>query len=375
MRWHGLRAPITVGVIACARVRSQPAQPSFHSGLVVVATRSNDRVAFPHRAQSITATQTRDNDQPNPPGQPLTVYRVCAKELLFSEHCAKDVMAEPLRVLIVEDSLEDAFLIVRELSGGGFEVISERVASAVAMQVALDVHPWDLIISDYTIPGFGGPAALALYQQKDLDIPFIIVSGVVGEALAVEMVKAGAHNYVMKDQLGRLVPAVRQELRSVQERRLRKQAEISAAYIASLVESCDYAIIGTTLDGTVLSWNIGAERLFGYPADDVVGHSVAMLVPGYRPENLSEILQRIGEDGHVESFDTALLRKNGTPLEVLLSVSPVKDANGRVIGASTVAQDITRRRLDENERLALIQDLTAALAHMGNPGVQTTGKH
>src|SRR5260221_4342043 len=184
-----------------------------------------------------------------------------ANELLFSEHCAKDFMADSLRVLIVEDSPEDAFLIVQELSGGGFTVISERVASATAMQGALEAHSWNLIISDYSIPGFSGPAALALYQQKDLDIPFIMVSGVMGEALAVEMVKSGAHNYVMKDQLSRLVPAVRQELRAAQQRLVRKQAEATAAYIASMVESCDHAIIGTTLDGRLMSWNTGAEGL------------------------------------------------------------------------------------------------------------------
>jgi PAS domain S-box-containing protein len=284
-------------------------------------------------------------------------------------------MADSLRVLIVEDSLDDAFLIVQELSGGGFEVISERVVSATAMQAALEVHPWDLIISDYTIPGFGGPAALALYQQKDLDIPFIIVSGVVGEALAVEMVKSGAHNYVMKDQLSRLVPAVRKELRAAQERRVRKQSEATAAYISSMVESCDHAIIGTTLDGTVVSWNSGADHLFGYTAAEMVGHSGAVLVPDYRPEDLSEILQRIGAGGPVESCETALLRKDGRPVHVLLAVSAIKEANGRVIGASLVAHDITRRKLEEDERLALIQDLTAALVHMGNVGVQASGRH
>ena len=283
-------------------------------------------------------------------------------------------MPDSLRVLIVEDSPEDALLIVRELSGGGFEVASERVASAAAMQAALEAHAWDLIISDYSIPGFGGPAALEIYQQKNLEFPFIMVSGVMGESLAVEMVKAGAHNYVMKSQLGRLVPAVQHELRAAQERRVRKQAEATAAYIASMVESCDHAIIGTTLDGTVVSWNTGADRLFGYPAAEIVGHSGAVLVPAYRPENLSDILQRIEHGGPVESCETALLRKDGRPVHVLLAVSAIKEANGRVIGASLVAHDITRRKLEEDERLALIQDLTAALVHMGNVSLQASGK-
>ncbi|HWW00540.1 MAG TPA: PAS domain S-box protein [Candidatus Acidoferrum sp.] len=283
-------------------------------------------------------------------------------------------MRDSLRVLIVEDSPEDAFLMVHELSGGGFEVVSERVASAAAMQAALESQTWDLIISDYYIPGFGGAAALALYQQKDLDIPFIMVSGVVGEDLAVEMVKAGAHNYVMKHQLGRLVPAVRQELRAAQERRVRRQAEATAAYVASLVESCDHAIIGTTLDGTVVSWNAAAERLLVYTAAEMVGHSGAVLVPAYLPEDFSEILQQIGAGGPVESRDTTWLRKDGRPVHVFLAVSPIREANGRAIGASIVAHDITRRKLEEDERLALIRDLTAALGHTGKAGVRSPWK-
>jgi two-component system, cell cycle sensor histidine kinase and response regulator CckA len=283
-------------------------------------------------------------------------------------------MLDSLSVLIVEDSVDDAFMIVRELSRGGFEVTSERVASAAAMEAALVAHPWDLIISDYSIPGFGGAAALALYQQKDSDIPFIMVSGLVGEALAVEMVKAGANNYVMKDQLGRLVPSVRQELRAANERRISKQSEATAVYLASLVESCDDAIIGTNLEGTIVSWNTGAERLFGYRAAEMVGHSGAVLVPAYRPEDLSEIFRRIREGGHVESCETARLRKDGTAVEVLLTISPVKDTRQRVIGASTVAHDITRRKQEESDRVSLIQELTAALGHMGNARFQTSGK-
>jgi PAS domain S-box-containing protein len=283
-------------------------------------------------------------------------------------------MPDSLRVLIVEDSPEDAFLIVRELSRGGFEVTAERVASAVAMQAALEAHAWDLIISDYCIPGFGGPAALALYQHKDLDVPFIMVSSGMGEHVAVGMIKSGAHDFVMKDQLDGLVPAVRQELRIARERRVRKQDEATATYTASMVESCDHAIIATTLDGTVLSWNTGADRLVGYTAAEIVGHSGAVLVSAHRMEDLSEILERIGEGAPVESCETELLRKDGRPVHVLLAISPLREANERVVGALLVAHDITRRKLEEDERLALIQDLTAALVHMGNNSLQASGK-
>jgi two-component system sensor histidine kinase VicK len=262
-------------------------------------------------------------------------------------------MPEPLQVLIVEDSQEDTFLIVRELKHGGFEVIFERVDTAAAMQAALDAKSWDIIVSDYSMPQFGGAQALKLYQRQRSDIPFIVVSGAIGEDRAVEIVKAGAHNYVNKNHLAdRLVPAVRQELRAANERRIHKQSQTTAAYLASLVQSSDDAIIGTTLDGTVVSWNSGAERLFGYPASEIVGRSISVLVPAYRPE-----------ESDSKSCETVRLRKDRTPVDVLLTMSPINDANGRTIGTSIVAHGIADRKLEENERLALIQELTAALAH------------
>src|SRR5215470_10042005 len=127
-------------------------------------------------------------------------------------------MAEPLRVLMVEDSLNDTLFIVRELLRGGFQVSSERVETAAAMKTALQGGNWDLIICDCTLPQFNGAQALTLYQSLQIDIPFLMVSGVTGEDRVVEMVKAGTREYVMKESLKRLVPAVRGELRAAQDR-------------------------------------------------------------------------------------------------------------------------------------------------------------
>src|SRR5512142_1844444 len=98
-------------------------------------------------------------------------------------------MAEPLRVLIIEDSVDDTFFIVRELQRGGFQVDFERVETALAMREALESGSWDLIISDYLMPQFDGLSALNLYKQMAIDIPFIVVSGAMGEELAVQIVK------------------------------------------------------------------------------------------------------------------------------------------------------------------------------------------
>jgi PAS domain S-box-containing protein len=275
-------------------------------------------------------------------------------------------MSETLRVLVVEDSVNDTFFIVRELQRGGFQVKFERVETAADMQAALEKQQWDLVISDYSMPQFGGVAALAVFQQAGLDIPFIIVSGVIGEDIAVEMMKAGAHYYVTKNWLNRLPEAVKQELRAAHERRIKRQTENTTAYLASLVESSDDAIIGQTLDGTIVSWNMGAERLYQYHIDEVLGRTISLLTPENRPQELPELMERIGKGEHVEGFETLRVRKDGTPVEVWLTLSPIKDAAGRVIGASSIARDITQRKREESERLTLIQDLTAALARANN---------
>ena len=272
-------------------------------------------------------------------------------------------MSSPLRVLVVEDSVDDTFFIVRELQRGGFNVSFERVETYAAMLEALEGRTWDLIISDYSMPLFGGTAALALYLEKGVEAPFIMVSGAMGEDRAVEMLKAGAHNYVMKDSLSRLVPAVKQELAAAQEQRNRRQAEATAAYLASLVQSCEDAIIGQTLDGTIVSWNAGAEKLYGYQAVEMIGRAISVLFPTYRPDESPEIMERIKAGEEVQRLETVRMRKDGATVDVSLTISPIRDSAGQVIGASTIARDITARKQEETERLALIQDLTAALSH------------
>jgi C4-dicarboxylate-specific signal transduction histidine kinase len=132
----------------------------------------------------------------------------------------------PLRVLIVEDSRDDAELLEEELRRGGFQIrASLRVDTAAAMEAALRDAPWDLILSDYSMPWFGGLEALALVRRLGLDLPFILVSGMMGEETAVEAMKCGAHDYVMKDRLARLAPAIRRELAEAVVRRDKRRAQ------------------------------------------------------------------------------------------------------------------------------------------------------
>lgn len=131
----------------------------------------------------------------------------------------------PLRVLIVDDSDDDSVLIARHIRQGGYDLSYDRVDTPMQMRAALGSQSWDVIISDYSMPHFSGPAALALYNETGLDLPFIMVSGTIGEETAVATLKEGAHDFVLKQNLARLVPAIERELRELEVRRARRQAE------------------------------------------------------------------------------------------------------------------------------------------------------
>jgi len=133
-------------------------------------------------------------------------------------------MGQLLRILVVEDSEEDSFLLLRELHRAGYEPVSERVASAESMAAALDRQSWDIIISDYVLPGFGGLEALDICRQRGLDVPFLLVSGHIGEDIAVSAIQGGADDYLMKDRLARLGSAVGRALERAEIRREHKRS-------------------------------------------------------------------------------------------------------------------------------------------------------
>ena len=130
-----------------------------------------------------------------------------------------------IRVLIIEDSVRDAELLILELSRGGMVAASERVETPEELAAALKRDDWDIIFSDHNLPGFSSLEALELFKQMKKDIPFIIISGTIGEDVAVEAMKAGANDYLIKGKLARLIPAVQRELREAKDRQLRRQAE------------------------------------------------------------------------------------------------------------------------------------------------------
>jgi PleD family two-component response regulator len=139
---------------------------------------------------------------------------------------------KPLRLLLVEDNETDATLLVEYLRQGGYEPDCTRVDNEQALTAALDLRDWELVIADYTMPGFSGTAALAMVRDRGLEVPFIFVSGTIGEEIAVEAMKNGADDYIIKSNLNRLIPAINRELRDAEVRRERSKAEERIRHLA-----------------------------------------------------------------------------------------------------------------------------------------------
>jgi PAS domain S-box-containing protein len=396
-------------------------------------------------------------------------------------------MPKLLRILIVEDSEDDAFFTVQELARGGFDPEFERVETLAALDSALDRQVWDVIVSDHSMPGFTSLQALELIKRRQCDTPFIIVSGVIGEETAVKAMKAGANDYVMKSALARLVPSIERELGEASNRRIlrqsekalrrsqydlndffenaplslrwaapdgiilranaaelrmlgyglneylghsvaeffvdksaakdvlqqlrggetlknyetrlrckdgsvrdvqiranalwdegkfirsrwftlditdRKHYEQASAYLGAIVESSVDAIIGTDLSGGIVSWNTGAARMYGYTAGEAMGRLIRMLTPPNRLEESPDPFTEVLNGKHVAPYETVHYCRDGEVVPVSVTPSPIKDSQGRIIGVSMIGRDITRRKLEEQERLFLIKELSQALANV-----------
>jgi two-component system, cell cycle sensor histidine kinase and response regulator CckA len=184
-----------------------------------------------------------------------------------------------VRVLIVEDSEDDALLVANELRRGGIEATPRRVDSAAGLQAALAGEAPEIVIVDHNLPGFGGIAALRMIRAFDPDLPVILISGAVGEDVLVEAMKSGGRDFILKGNLTRLVPAVRRELEEAQTRRDSRLALDRVRFQAQVLEQVGEAIVAVDLDETVTYWNPAAERLFGVLSSEALGRGVREVIP------------------------------------------------------------------------------------------------
>jgi DNA-binding NtrC family response regulator len=196
-------------------------------------------------------------------------------------------MGKSLRLLVIEDLEEDARLLLRFFHRAGYEVTSQRVETEAAMQTALAGSAWDLVISDYSLPGFDAIAALKVLQRSGQDLPFIIISGVVGEETAVAAMKAGAHDFLLKHRLERLIPAVERELGDAEARREHRRVEADRQRLIAELKAALAQV--KTLSGLlpICAWCKKARDDDGYWHDlesYIAAHSEAEVSHGICPE-------------------------------------------------------------------------------------------
>ena len=256
-------------------------------------------------------------------------------------------MGRSLRILVVEESARDAELMMQALQRGGIDATWERVDTPDGLRATLAAGPWDAVLSDNPLHGFDAEGSLGVVRHADQDLPFVVVSGAVGEDAAVAMMRAGAHDYVLKHDLARLAPAIEREVRETGSRRVKRAAERAAVHLAAVVESSADAIFSKTIGGVLTSWNAAAERLYGWTAGEAVGRHVSFLIPPDKTAELAGIMVQMQAGQQVEYFETVRMHRDGRRIDVSLTISPVRDAHGRLVGVSKSARDIQERKRAE----------------------------
>jgi diguanylate cyclase (GGDEF)-like protein len=261
-------------------------------------------------------------------------------------------------LLLIEDSPDDAALVVRELARGGYDVEVDRVDTPDALVAALKRQTWDIAVADYTMPGFTGTAALTLLRQHDADLPFIFVSGTIGEDAAVAAMRTGAHDYIMKGALKRLAPAVEREMRDAGGRRERRRVEQRLAHLAyhdPLTDLPNRALLHDRLDqatrianreGTTLALLL--LDLNGFKEiNDTLGHHAGDRVLQCVASRLRTTLREA---------DT-VARLGGDEFAVLL---PFADLDGALLAAQKMLQEIEQPCVIDHRSLSVRASLGIA---------------
>ena len=291
-------------------------------------------------------------------------------------------MARRLRLLLVEDSEDDALLLVRHLTREGWAIEHVRVETAAQFTAELARGEWDAVIADYALPHFSGPQALDLLKTAGVDLPFIIVSGAIGEDTAVAAMKAGAHDYVLKGHLARLGAAIEREMGEAESRRERARGARELAeerdWSRLLVENVSALVVGLNAGGLITVFNPAAERVTGYRAEAVRGRNwFDVLAPRARHGDAWRAFQDLIETGRAVDSEEPLLTATGEERIIAWHRSVLK---GSLPGVMAFGIDVTERRRAERERQAMEQaarqmerlaglgTLAAGLAHeLNNP--------
>ncbi|MDE1922995.1 MAG: EAL domain-containing protein [Gammaproteobacteria bacterium] len=271
-------------------------------------------------------------------------------------------MPEPVKVLVLEDRIEDLELVLRCLRKGGLDCDTCRVETVVEFTAALDGFRPDLILSDYTLPGFDGRDALRIARERRPDAPYIFVSGTIGEERAIDALRQGATDYVFKDNLSRLVPAIRRAMDEARERDSRRHAQRELARseerFRSIAAAAQEWIWETDADGVIRFCSPAVEAILGHAPEELIGSRYFDLVADGTAGALEDSLRAEANSGRTwRDLEMQLEHKDGGLRWLDVSAMPIVDPQGAVVGFRGLSRDVTERRRHERHiaRLCRIQ--------------------
>lgn len=287
------------------------------------------------------------------------------------------------RILCIDDEKSGLNLRRLILERNGYLV---STATTVPEALTLfNVSDFDIVVTDHLLGRDTGTAMAEEMKRLKPLVPIILLSGVAESPEGIESIDAyvskaeGPESLLAKvnELVSRSRTATNINLAGSPPREFHTESE-RLQLLAAIVESSDDAIFSKRLNGTILSWNAAAEKMYGYPADEIIGRPVSILLPPDRPNEVDNILERLRRGEKVDHFETVRVAKDGHLLTVSLTISPIRDSSGRIIAASTIARDITRSKLAEqsmqnSEKLAVAGRMAATVAHEINNPLEAAG--
>jgi len=257
-----------------------------------------------------------------------------------------ELICKSLNVLIVEDSPDGAELLQLCLAHGGYQVSALRVTSRKEMEDALSSRDWDVVIADYAVPGFGAIAAIQVLKERKVDIPFIVVSGTINDDMAVSAMRAGAHDFVLKGNLNRLLPAIEREMREVISRRQKREMEAVLQLQGTAIQSVANSVVITDRVGTIQWVNTAFSKLTGYSPEEVLGRNPRLLSSGKHDTEFFQKMWNTILEGAVWQDELTNRRKDGTLYLERMTITPVT-SNGAITHFVAIKEDVTERKRAE----------------------------
>ncbi len=280
----------------------------------------------------------------------------------------KNTKKSKIRILMVEDSPDDATLIIIELRRGGFQSDYTRVDKIAELKTALATQKWDLIIADFSLPGFNALESLSIIRSHSRYLPVIVVSGVVNEEMAVNVMRAGAQDFIPKENLSRLIPAVEREMQDVLRRNQQILTEEILRQFAMVIEQTHEIVVITDTNGTIQYVNPTFEKVTGYSYREAIGQNPRILKSGKHNEKLYQQMWETISQGKKWSGRLINKRKDGSLFTEETSIIPLMNEEGELDSYVAVKRDITgqlelEEQLHQAQKMESIGRLTGGIAH------------